>query len=445
MRASLLLTSVALSLPLAWAVACSSSSSGNGGGPTDDGGQDASSQDGTTPGTEGGGSSGGKDGTAGGDATSAEGGMVLKVTQTNLFADTAEGGAPHVDPNLVNAWGLAFSPTGIAWISDNGSGLATLYQAPWAAPLPRMVTIPAPGASDAGPADAGDAGPAMGTPTGQLFNPGAAVGDFMGDNFILSTEDGTVAGWSSTANPFDDAGAATATLKFDNSAAGAVYKGLAIVPSTPPVLLLADFHNARVDVLDRTYHKVTTGTDAGADGGAASGAPWTDPSVPTGFAPFNIAVLGGKVFVTYAMQKAPDNHDDQAGPGNGAISVFDMTGTLVKSLVKTGGALDSPWGLAMAPAGWGQVGGMLVVGNFGDGRVNAYDPASGAWMASFATSTGAGLKIDGLWSLVYGVSSSGGDGGADGGTEGGISPNQLFFTDGPNMEMNGLFGYLTPQ
>jgi uncharacterized protein (TIGR03118 family) len=322
-----------------------------------------------------------------------------------------------VDPNLANPWGLAFNPNGIAWVADNGPGLVTLYQANSPMPLSRIVTIPSPAGTEAG---------VTATPSGQIFNAGTAAGDFKGDRFILSTEDGTVAGWNATGNAFTEAGTATATLEYDNSAAGSVYKGLAIAPSTPPVLLLADFHNAHVDVLDRTYAKVTY--DAGVT-------VWTDPSVPAGYAPFNIATFGSKVYITYAKQKAPNNHDDDAAPGNGALSVFDAGGTLIKSLVATGSDLNSPWGMAMAPAGWGQLGAMLIVGSFGDGHVNAYDPTSGAHVGSLVTAPGTALKIDGLWALVFGVSAP----------EAGVSPTQLFFTSGPNKEMDGLIGYLTAQ
>jgi uncharacterized protein (TIGR03118 family) len=418
MRTYRLIALASLSAPLAGFVACSSSNNNNGGsedaGPSDA----APMQDSTL--SDGNGSSGGGD-SGGETSTSEAGGIAQMVTQTNLFADTAEGGAPNVDPNLVNAWGLAFNPTGIAWVSDNGTGLATLYQPNMTAPLPRVVTIPPPTGAEAG---------TMATPTGQVLNAGATAGDFKGDLFIQSTEDGTVTGWNATTSPFD-AGKADATLEYDNSAAGAVYKGLAIDPSTPPRLLLADFHNGRIDVLDRMFLKIPV-VDGGVDGGDG-GTAWVDPSVPSGFAPFNIVVLSGKVYVAYAKQNAMA-HDDVAAVGNGAISVFDTDGNLLTSLIKTGGVLDSPWGMALAPSAWGQLGGMLIVGNFGDGHVNAFNPTTGAFVGSLESGSTA-LKIDGLWSLVYGVDSP----------EAGVSPAQLYFTAGPNMEKSGLFGFLTAQ
>jgi len=410
MRTSRLVIIVATVLPVAWVQACNSNNSTPSQG--DAGDSSVSTFEDSPTGTIPEGNTVVPEGSS--DSTTA--GPVSKaVTKTNLFADTADGGAPHVDPNLVNSWGLAFSPTGIAWISDNGPGLATLYETNVTKPLPRVVTIPPPDGAEAG---------ATATPSGQILN-GAGTGTFMGDTFIISTEDGTVAGWNGTSNPFNDAGMSTATKRYDNSAAGAVYKGLAIDPTTPPTLLLADFHNNHVDVLDSSYNHVTP------DAGTA----WTDPSIPAGYAPFNITVFSSNVYISYAKQAAPNNHDDAAGPGQGALSVFSTSGTLVKSLVATGGALNSPWGMAIAPSGWGKLGGMLLVGNFGDGLVNAYNPTSGAFAGKLVTAGGTALSIDGLWALVFGVNNP----------DAGIATTQLYFTAGPNHESDGLFGYLTPQ
>jgi uncharacterized protein (TIGR03118 family) len=419
MKAARFAIATTVLVPLTWSYGCGSSSSNP--SPAPDGG-DATTFDGPSVQESGADVESGAE--AGGEAAppgdSGVTGIAQKVTQTNLFANAADGGAPHIDPNLMNPWGLAFNPmAGVAWISDNGAGLLTLYKTNLPAPLPLVVTVPPAG---------GDAG-ATATPTGQVFNPGAASGDFKGDQFIVSTEDGTVAGWSSTANAFSDAGTATATIQCNNSAEGAVYKGLAIDPTTPPMLLLADFHNARVDVLDATYKRITPVVTA--DGGAA----WSDPSVPAGYAPYNIAVFGTKVYITYAKQNPPANHEYVLGRGLGALSVFDMGGNLLASLVPTGGALNAPWGMAVAPTGWGQLGGMLLVGNFGDGHVNAFNPTNGNQIGTLVTSSGAPLAIDGLWSLMFGVNVP----------DAGVTASQLYFTSGPNMEMGGLFGYLTPQ
>ncbi len=312
------------------------------------------------------------------------------VTQTNWFADTSAGSAQNVDPNLVNPWGLAFGPSGVAWVSDNGTGVLTLYTPGKNAPESLVVTVPPP---------AGAQGPSA--PTGQVFN---ATSGFMGDAFIVSTEDGTIAGWQSGPN---------AALRVDKSATGAVYKGLAIVPSSPPILVAANFNAGTIDVFDASYNPMAV--------------VFTDPTIPAGFAPFNVAAIGNSVVVSYAMQD-DKKHDDVAGAGNGAISVFDQNGTLNKSLVTTGGLLDSPWALVQSNNGFANLpAGSLIVGNFGDGTVHAFDMNGGALLQTFNVSTGAPISIDGLWALQFGP---------DG---------KLYFTAGPNSEANGLFGYLTSQ
>jgi uncharacterized protein (TIGR03118 family) len=345
-----------------------------------------------------------------------------KVTQTNLFADTSEGGAPNVDPNLVNPWGLAWNPAGIAWISDNGTGLATLYQTNNSAPVALVVQVPLPDGGG-GPIYNFDAGTSA--PSGQIFNASAAVpdagttSDFMGDYFIISAEDGTISGWAPTL-----ADKTKATLRVDMSAANAVFKGLQIIPSTPPVLLATDFHNGVIDAFDTNYAPVTP----------AAGK-WKDTTIPAGYAAFNIATDGTNVYVAYAKQDDMQ-HDDVAGAGNGAVSVFDLTGTLVKSLIPQSATntLNSPWALTTVPAGgWGAIpAGSLLVGNFGDGAIHAFNATTGAAVATFTTSAGP-LLIDGLWSLAWGVNAP----------EAGTTPDQLYFTSGPNMESNGLYGYLT--
>jgi uncharacterized protein (TIGR03118 family) len=353
--------------------------------------------------------------------------ILQSVDTTFLFADTADSGvvssdgaSPHVDPNLVNSWGLAFGPTGIAWISDNGVGLATVYQPNLPAPLPMVVTIPPPAGAEAG---------VTATPTGVVLNLGAmpsdagATVDFKGDLFIFATEDGTIAGWNPKTDAFSDAGTATATKEVDNSAAGSVYKGLAIVPGMPKMLVVADFHNGALALFDTNYGAI-----------APPAHKWVDPSIPSGYAPFNVVTIGGNVYVTYALQNA-EKHDDVAGAGHGAISVFDPTGKLVASLVKVtdGGPLNSPWGLAVAPPLWGMLGGTLLVGNFGDGAIHAFDPETGVFRGELTNSaTGASLTIDGLWALQFGNKSP----------DAGVSPEQLYFTAGPN-KMSGLFGFLS--
>jgi uncharacterized protein (TIGR03118 family) len=396
---------------------------------TDDGGSDA-----TTPvgGDDGGTPTPVPDGSTTPKPDAGDAGAALtlqKVTEVNLFADTPDGGAPNVDPNLVNPWGLAFNPSGVAWISDNGTGLATLYKTNQATPVALVVQVPLPDGGGGAIYPSPDAGNSA--PSGQIFNPSAAVvdagtaNDFLGDLFIISAEDGTISGWQS-------ADTTKAVLRVDMSNAGAVFKGLQIVPSTPQVLLAADFHNGKIDAFDTNYSPIT------ADAGAGK---WTDPSVPAGYAPFNIYATATNVYVAYALQDS-EAHDDTAGVGNGAVSVFDLTGTLVKSLIPhtAGGVLNSPWGLTTVPAGgWGSLpAGALVVGNFGDGAIHAFDPTSGALIATLVTSGGTPFLMNALWALTWGPTSAAA---ADAGT----LPTQLYFTAGPNMEGNGLYGYLTAQ
>jgi uncharacterized protein (TIGR03118 family) len=331
------------------------------------------------------------------------------VTEVKLVADSDAGGAPVVDPSITNAWGIAFNPSGPAWIADNGTGLLTVWNGKV---LGLEVTVPAPG--DAGGSAA---------PSGQIFNTALATtaGAFEGDDFIVCTEDGTVAGWQ----PIEGGLPTTATKRIDNSAGGAVYKGLAILPTTPPTLAVADFHNNIVSVFSTAYAPVTP----------AAGA-WKDPSLPTGYAPFNIVTIGTNVYVLYAQQDS-EMHDGQLGPGQGALSVFTAAGALTKSLVAADGPLSSPWGLVQAPAGWGSVGGQLLVANFGNGGgINAFDPTTGAQTAYFATSSGSAFLIDGLWGLAFSPVAN---------ADAGITTSQLYFTAGPNQENNGLFGYLTAQ
>jgi uncharacterized protein (TIGR03118 family) len=353
----------------------------------------------------------GVDATSGTDGASADGGtgdastlISQNVTETKLFANSTEGGAMNVDPGLVNPWGLVFNPTGVAWVSDNHSGVLTAYPPGAAAPAV-VVSVSAP--MDAGP----------GAPTGQVFNPTGT--DFAGDKFIAATEDGTIAGWQT---------GTVATLRVDNSAKNAIYKGLAIVPTAPTTLVAADFHNGKIDVFDNTYALVTPDAGAGK---------WTDPSIPAGYAPYNVAAIGTSVYVSYAKQDA-NKQDDIPGDGFGAISVFDTSGTLTKSLVAVGGALDAPWGMAQAPAGgFGSIpAGALLVGNFGDGTISAFDAMSGAQIGVLAAA-GKPMLIEGLWGLAFGKDVDGGDAGE--------SSKQLYFTAGSNGENDGLFGYLTAQ
>ncbi len=334
--------------------------------------------------------------------------------QNNLVSDIA-GVALHTDPNLVNPWGLTASANSPFWVSDNGTGVSTLYDGngnsvPAASPL--VVTIPLPPASTASNA----------APTGVVFNSTADFTVTAGNKsgpavFLFATEDGTISGWNPTVDPTN------AILEVDNSIIptpvnGAVYKALALGSNaTGNFLFAANFRAGTIDVFNKNFQAATlTGT-------------FTDPNLPAGFAPFDVANIGGQLFVTYAKQDA-EKHDDVAGAGNGFVDVFDTNGNFVKRFASQG-TLNSPWGLAVAPASFGQFGGDLLVGNFGDGRINAFKLTTGAFDGQLQSSTGSPITINGLWALSFGNGVGSG------------STNSLFFTAGIGDEGHGLFGSLT--
>jgi uncharacterized protein (TIGR03118 family) len=325
--------------------------------------------------------------------------------QTNLVSNIP-GLALSTDANLKNPWGLSSSATSPIWVSDNNAGVSTLYRGDGST-VPLVVTIPAPGS------------PTGGTPTGTVFNTTAS--DFQVSKgtakakalFLFATEDGTILGW----NPA--VGGTSATIAVDKSAIpdaanGAVYKGLTLgTAGANNYLYAANFRSGNLDVFDKDFHQVTL---AGS---------FSDPNLPSGFAPFGVENLGGQIFVTYAKQDA-DRHDDVRGPGNGVVDVFATDGTLVRRFA-TGGTLNSPWGLAMLPATFGNFHGDVLVGNFGDGRINAFTPA-GVLRGQLKSETSAAIEIEGLWGLRFGNGGSGGD------------PGTLFFAAGINDEADGLFG-----
>jgi uncharacterized protein (TIGR03118 family) len=372
------------------------------------------------------------------------------VLQTNLVSDLP-GVAQNLDPNLVNPWGISESSSSFFWISDNGAGVSTLYNGqgqPQPAGnnpphTPLIVSIPAPG----------DPLGASGTPTGTVFNiDGGPTGGFQLSGvdkdgnptsasavFLFATEDGTIVGWNPGVNPtgFDPAKAGTYGIippPADNSASEAIYKGLAIATgpngaifsndsNSGTVLYAANFHAGTIDVFDTTFTPVTL--PAGA---------FTDPNLPAGYAPFNIQVLnvGGtdKVYVTYAKQDA-DKEDDVTGHGFGFVDVYNLDGTGEQRLVSRGD-LNAPWGLALAPSSFGPLAGALLVGNFGDGRIHAYNATTGAPMGTLKDPDGEPIQIDGLWALKVGNGKAGGD------------DQTVYFTAGLDDENHGLFGSLAP-
>jgi uncharacterized protein (TIGR03118 family) len=323
--------------------------------------------------------------------------------QRNLVSDTSTIRAENTDPNLVNAWGLAFNPYAVAWVADNGKGVATLYDGN-GKPQSLVVTIPG-------------AGGASGNPTGTVFYGGPAFmvkkGNVSGPSrFLFASEDGGIAGWAPTVDQTH------AIRVIGNSATTAVYKGIAISGAGRGSLLYAtDFHNGKVDVFDSSFKPVTL-----------PGRPFTDPNTPAGFAPFGLQAINGDIYVSYAKQDA-DRHDDVKGRGLGFVSVFAPDGHFLRRFA-TAGALNAPWGMALAPAGFGRFSNRLLVGNFGDGMINAYDLATGKWLGQLKGSDHKPVHVDGLWGIAFGN---------------GVSEqpvDTLFFTAGPNDESHGLYGRL---
>ena len=329
--------------------------------------------------------------------------------QTNLVSDIP-GLAKITDPDLVNAWGISEGPGTPFWISDNGTGVSTLYAVPGSTPpvTKQGLTVTIPGA-------------VMGTmsfPTGQVFNNAGGFTLDAGNGeppapalFLFNSEDGAISGWNKSLGT-------TATIKVNNSASGAVYKGLAIDDSGGN-LYAANFNSGMVEMYNSSFGLVSK---------------FTDPTLPTGYAPFDAKVINGALYVTFALQD-PDKHDDVAGLGNGFVDVFNLDGTLdmsfgVNGRLISGGKLDSPWGLQIAPSSFGSLAGDLLVGNFGNGMINAYDPTTGLFVSTLDGTNGQPLSIDGLWALTVGNDAAGG------------SSNALYFTAGPNGESNGLFGSL---
>lgn len=317
--------------------------------------------------------------------------------QTNLVSDIP-GIAATTDADLVNPWGISFAPSSPFWISDNHTGLSTLYTGT-GQKLGLVVTIPPPGGSPVG---------TTASPTGTVFNGGTS---FKGDKFIFATEDGTIAGWQ---------GGTTATLRADMSGASAVYKGIALGQnSSGDFIYAANFNAGTVDVFDSSYASTTL-----------SGK-FTDPNLPAGYAPFNIENINNKLYVTYALQNA-DKHDDVAGPGNGYVDVYDTDGNLLERFA-SGGALNSPWGMAVAPGSFGGFSNDLLIGNFGDGTINAFD-FQGNLLGHLEDSNGKPIVNEGLWGLASGNSGPGFD------------HNTLYFTAGipgsGKVEDHGLIGDL---
>jgi uncharacterized protein (TIGR03118 family) len=328
-------------------------------------------------------------------------------TRTNLTANRSGVTAtdpPNIDPNLVNAWGLSRSSGSFWWVADNGTGLSTLYDGT-GAPQQLVVTIPAP---------AGSSEPS--TPTGTVYNflPGLfAVAPGKPAVFLFVTEDGTISGWNPTVN------LTSAVIKV-NRAGKASYKGVAIAKIQGDARLYAtNFMTGKIDVFSPYFNPITVSAGA-----------FQDSQIPAGYSPFNIQNVGGNLVVTFA-KKPETGEDEEHGPGLGYVSVFDTAGSLLLRL-QHGNFLNAPWGVALAPNDFGPFAHQLLIGNFGDGHIHAFNALTGAFMGTLLNNSGTPITIDGLWALGFGNNANAG------------SATELFFTAGPNDESDGLFGKLTP-
>jgi uncharacterized protein (TIGR03118 family) len=315
----------------------------------------------------------------------------------NLVADQP-GIADFTDPNMVNPWGFATTATSPFWITDGGTGLSTVYSSN-GAPSATKPSVP-PSAKGTTPS----------TPTGIVAN---ATGGFLvqskAPSFIFVTADGALSAWASSVS------ATQAQLMVDNSGSGAVYYGLAISATTTnaaPLLYAANFASGNIDVFDTNYKPV-----------AMPGA-FVDPSVPAGYAPFNIQNLGGNLYVMYAKQNGVKSFAT-VGAGLGYVAIFNLSGTLVKHLASNG-PLNAPWGVALAPSTFGAFAGDVLIGNFGDGAINAFDPNTGNAVGALKDQNGNTIAYPGLWGLIFGNGGSGGD------------PNALYLLAGGAGQNHGL-------
>jgi uncharacterized protein (TIGR03118 family) len=327
-------------------------------------------------------------------------------TQANLVSDGSVPAAT-ISSNLINPWGISHSPTGPFWVSDNGTGLTTIHDGSGnIVPVAGhdAITIAAPAGVDTA------------TPTGQVFNIAGSGFDVTANGvtapsvFLFATEDGTISGWAPTV----DSSSSVIAVDNSNGGNGAVYKGLAIGTTDQGTFLYAaNFSNGTVDVFDSNFKQVNS---------------FTDPNLPSGYAPFNVQVLDNKLYVSFALQNAA-KHDDVAGPGHGFVDTFDLNGHMLDR-VASRGVLNSPWGLDIAPQGFGQFSDDLLVGNFGDGTIDAFDPKTDRFLGQLLGSDGNPLQIQDLWALTNGTGSQG------------TNASAVYFTAGGQDEQHGIFGSL---
>jgi uncharacterized protein (TIGR03118 family) len=373
----------------------------------------------------------------------------LVVNKSPLIDKNGISHTGMVDPNLLNPWGVTEIPTGSPfWVSDNAAGVATLYNVPASAPNsvtinPLVVSIPTPVDLSGG------------APTGTVFNPlsdpsnprspGFIISGVDADGaktsaparFLFATEDGTIVGWNpgvgsspssfNGPNGFSTQGIIAVDNSGNNftappsSATGAVYKGLAIATDSNGMtrLYVTNFRSGMVEMYDVDFHALT------------SPPAFVDPMLPDSYAPFNVVPINGELFVTFAVQNA-EKHDDVAGQSHGIVDVFELDGTFRQRFAQHD-QLNSPWGVALAPTGFGELGGALWIGNFGNGHINAFDPDTGKFLSKVRDPKGQAILIDGLWTIRFGSDNDGGG-----------AANTLYFTAGPNGETDGLFGSLNP-
>jgi uncharacterized protein (TIGR03118 family) len=331
------------------------------------------------------------------------GAQITAYQQSNLVSDIA-GTAEHLDRKLVNPWGIALKPGGPFWIANNGSGYSTIYNSSGAIDFPLEVIIPAPITTSAS------------TPTGVIYNPFVNAGDFpvagLGSQFLFATEDGTVSGWYVDAS--GDFPVAS-VIAIDNSNAGAVYTSLAILAPAccREFLAVANFHSGLIEPYTVSFARL------------APPGSFTDPQLPAGYAPFGMQVIGNRVFVTYALQDQA-KRDPVTGAGNGIVNIFDLEGNFVRRFASNG-PLDAPWGVTQATSNFGQFSNAILIGNFGDGHINAFNPDSGEFLGPLQDFLHNPITNSSLWGLTFGPAGTAGS-------------DTLYFTAGLAGNAHGLFG-----
>ena len=320
----------------------------------------------------------------------------INYTQSNLVSNSSSTPASYTDPNLINPWGNVSNGGSPFWVSDQGTGLSTLYDSsttPPGAPLSLVVSIPG------------------GNPTGVVANTSGFNVDGTPAAFIFATLGGTIAGWNGTPT--------VANAVTEATVSGAVFTGLAEGSTASGTFLYAaDFANNKIDVFNTSYVQQTTGFA------------FVDPKLPKGYEPYNVQNINGKLYVEY--DPVGPNGMPLTGQGHGVVDVFDTSGNFLERLISHG-HLDDPWGIALAPATWGKFGGDLLVGNFGNGEINAFNATTGKFVGTLDLANGKPFAEPALWSLYFGVGGSGG------------SPNDLYFTSGLTLaQTGGLLGSLAP-